>query len=127
MIQKKPIAKNILWVSYYALLRKCPFCVTGSLFKRYLKINEKCPSCAHNFDKADTGDGPAFFVMSLVSLIAVIVLLIVELNYTPDLWVHVIIQSFVITSSSAILLPLVKSLLIHLQYYFNATESYHKL
>ncbi|MFT6072246.1 MAG: hypothetical protein ACJARD_000183 [Alphaproteobacteria bacterium] len=116
--------KNILHVLYCAVLFKCPLCHKGKLFKKYLKLNTHCSECNQSFAKADTGDGPAFFVMSLVSIIAVVILLIVELSYSPAMWIHLLIQFFVITGLSFVLLPIIKSILIHLQYYFNAIESF---
>lgn len=40
----------------------CPACGQGRLFSSYLKIAPRCAVCGEDFSRADTGDGPAFFV-----------------------------------------------------------------
>lgn len=48
---------------------RCPRCRTGPLFEGYLKIRPCCAVCGLDFGFADPADGPAFFVMTAVSLI----------------------------------------------------------
>lgn len=49
----------------------CPQCGLGRLFAGYLTIAPRCSHCDADFAAADSGDGPAFFVMFLVGAIAV--------------------------------------------------------
>ena len=51
------------------LLERCGRCGKGRLFRRYLKFHDKCAECEMDFTIADTADGPAFFVGSLVMIV----------------------------------------------------------
>lgn len=115
---------HIFLIIWHALCLKCPFCFNGSLFKSYLKLAPHCNVCHQSFEKADTGDGPAFFVMSIIGIMAAIAMISIELLYEPSIWVHIISQIIIIIGGSLLLLPMTKSLLIHLQYHFNAVQSY---
>lgn len=61
-------APSILRVGLRGL---CPRCGIGPLFAGYLKIAPRCSHCQADFQAADSGDGPAFFVMFLVGALAV--------------------------------------------------------
>lgn len=105
---------------------RCPFCYSGHLYQSYLRLNEECTECHESLQKADAGDGPAFFVMTLVGTISCIIMLWIELSYSPPLWVHLITQIMIIFGCTFGLLPFVKSILINLQYHYKATESHIK-
>lgn len=66
----------------------CPRCGEGKLFAGYLKLAPHCSACGLNYAFADSGDGPAVFVILLGGLAAVIAVLIVELVWRPSYWVH---------------------------------------
>lgn len=50
---------------------RCPNCGTGPLFQGFLAIRPACSVCGADFREADSGDGPAFFVMFAVGAIVV--------------------------------------------------------
>lgn len=66
----------------------CPACGEGALFAGYLKFAEKCNLCSYDFSAEDTGDGPAVLVISIVGFLVVFPALMVELVFTPPIWVH---------------------------------------
>ena len=66
----------------------CPRCGKGHLFRGYLTVRPACEVCGLDFAFADTGDGPAFFVMSAVGVAIVFLAMMVEFTYEPPMWVH---------------------------------------
>lgn len=100
----------------------CPRCGQGHLFKGFLKIRPACERCGLDFTFADTADGPAFFVMSIVGILVVGLALWVELTYEPPLWVHLILWApLSILLCLALVRPL-KGMMAALQFAHRAEE-----
>ena len=100
----------------------CPRCGRGKLFQGYLTLKPRCESCGLDFAFADSGDGPAFFVMSFVGLVVVMMAMIVEFSYEPPLWVHAMLWVPLTLALSLILVRPSKGLLIALQYHHKAEQ-----
>ncbi|WP_417666712.1 DUF983 domain-containing protein [Roseibium sp.] len=100
----------------------CPRCGEGKLFKGFLGLLERCSNCGLPFDFADSGDGPAVFVIMIVGFVVVGLVLAVELAYQPPIWLHMVLWlPLTVVLAGGILRPL-KGLLIALQYRHNAQE-----
>jgi uncharacterized protein (DUF983 family) len=100
----------------------CPRCGRGRLFKGFLAIRPKCEACGLDFTFIDSGDGPAFFVMSAVGLVIVALAMWVEFAFEPPIWVHMAIWvPLTIVLSLALVRP-AKGLLIALQFTNKAAE-----
>jgi uncharacterized protein (DUF983 family) len=104
------------------LSAKCPRCGTGSLFKTFLGLHERCPSCGLDYSKSDAGDGPAVFVIFIVGFLAVIVAFVARFVFFAPFG-----TAFLISGAAAILLALgllrpIKATLIALQYRHKAEE-----
>ena len=52
-------------------LGRCPNCGRGALFRRYLKINARCPVCDLDLDRYPSDDGPAYFTILIVGHIVI--------------------------------------------------------
>ena len=100
----------------------CPRCGRGRLFGGYLTLKPACEVCGLDFAFADSGDGPAFFVMSLVGILVVLCAMIVEFRYEPALWVHAVLWIPLTFGLSLLLVRPAKGLLIALQYQHKAQE-----
>jgi uncharacterized protein (DUF983 family) len=122
---KKSAAQNRPSVSPLkaGLTCSCPRCGKGKLFAGYLELAPRCSACGLNYSFADSGDGPAVFVILLGGLAAVVAVLVVELMWRPSYWVHAAVG--IPTVLVVTLLPLrwLKSLLIALQFHHNAAEA----
>ena len=55
---------------------RCPRCGKGPLFKGYLTLQTECPECGLSYAFADPADGPAFFVMTAVGVVGMILLMV---------------------------------------------------
>lgn len=95
---------------------RCPRCGRGHLFNGYLTPRSSCEACGLDYAFADSGDGPAFFVMSFVGLVVVLCAMIVEFSYEPPLWLHAILWIPLTFGLSLFLVRPAKGLLIALQY-----------
>ncbi len=107
------------------LAGKCPRCGHGKLFAGYLKLAEQCSNCKLDFRFADAGDGAAWFVMLVSSVIAVGTALFVEVNWQPSYWVHAAIAVPLAIGIPLLLLRPAKGSLICQQYVTKAQESRH--
>ena len=70
---------------------RCPRCGQGPVFKGYLSLRESCPECGLDYGFADPADGPAFFVMTAVGLVGMILLMAFDFIVHPPIWVHAVV------------------------------------
>ena len=101
---------------------KCPRCGEGALFDGFLTTKRECRACGLDFTFADSGDGPAVFIILIVGFIVGAAFLYVELNYLPPYWVHALLWLPTILILSLGLLRPMKALMIALQYRNKAAE-----
>ncbi|EDQ32577.1 hypothetical protein HPDFL43_03501 [Hoeflea phototrophica DFL-43] len=101
---------------------RCPRCGDGALFAGFLSVKPACGACGLDYSFADAGDGPAVFVIMIVGFIVVGLALWLEVNYSPALWVHLIMWIPLATVLSLGLLRALKGLMIALQYRNKAAE-----
>ena len=105
-----------------ALGAKCPRCGQGKLFAGFLSLREACAVCGLDYAEADSGDGPAFFVMSIVGLVSVAAAF--GLRFALDLpaGAVVLIAAVLILALTLLLLRPTKALLIAQQFARDARE-----
>jgi uncharacterized protein (DUF983 family) len=101
---------------------RCPRCGEGRLFKGFLTVRPRCESCGLDFSFADSGDGPAVFVILIGGAIVVFAALVTEVVYQPPYWLHAILWVPMILLVTLVPLRLIKGLLIALQYHHKAAE-----
>jgi len=102
---------------------RCPRCGRGRLFKGLLSLNETCERCGLDLRKADSGDGPAVFVIFALALVMVPLELLVGTLFDPPLWVHLVIWPPLVIGGAIALLRPIKGLLIALQFHHKASDS----
>lgn len=104
------------------LAGRCPRCARGRLFQGFLTLAPRCEACGLDYSFADSGDGPAFFVMSIVGVVVVALAFWVEVAFEPSLWVHAALWlPLSVLLSLALVRPL-KGVLVVLQYANKAEE-----
>jgi uncharacterized protein (DUF983 family) len=101
---------------------RCPACGRGRLFQGFLELRPACEQCGLDFRFADSGDGPAVFVILIGGAIVVFAALMTEVVYQPPYWVHAALWLPLILLVILLPLRLVKGLLIALQYHHKAAE-----
>jgi uncharacterized protein (DUF983 family) len=101
----------------------CPRCGRGKLFQGFLTPRSRCEVCGLNYDFADSGDGPAVFIMFLAGFIVVGAAVVTEALYHPPYWVHAALWLPLILIVTLGPLRPMKGLMIALQYHHRAAES----
>jgi uncharacterized protein (DUF983 family) len=101
---------------------RCPACGRGKLFRGFLALRPNCEHCGLDYAFADSGDGPAVFVILIGGFIVVGAALVAEILYQPPLWLHALLWGPLILVVTLAPLRLLKGLLIALQYHHKAEE-----
>lgn len=70
---------------------RCPNCGEGHLFEGFLKVAPVCEACGYDLSKADSGDGPAVFVIMVAGFLVAFAALFTEFTVHPPIWVHLIL------------------------------------
>lgn len=113
--QQSPIATG--------LAGRCPRCGQGKLFNGFLKVADRCSVCGLDLSKADSADGPAFFIMLLVPALIIPIAMWVEFSYQPPLWLHGLLWTPLIIGLSVALLRPLKGVMVALQFKHQASDS----
>ena len=104
------------------LLGRCPRCGEGKLFKGVITLRPRCESCGLDYAFADSGDGPAVFVILIAGFLCLGLVLWIEFTYEPPFWVH-LLTSLPLTLAICLgMLRPLKGILIALQYHHKAEQ-----
>jgi uncharacterized protein (DUF983 family) len=95
---------------------KCPACGEGKLFRAFLKVADTCPHCGEELFHHEADDAPPYFTILIVGHIVVPLMLAIELEYLPPIWVHVAIWPTLTLALSLFLLPRIKGAVVCLQW-----------
>lgn len=107
------------------LAGRCPNCGEGHLFEGFLKVAPSCEACGYDLARADSGDGPAVFVILIAGFIVAFAALFVEFAYHPPVWLHLVLWlPGVMIISLALLRPL-KGIMLAAQFANKASEARH--
>lgn len=98
------------------LRQVCPRCGEASLYAGLLTVRETCAACGLDLSARDPGDGPAFFVITLLGFLVVGLAIWVELAFAPPFWLHAVLWTPFTLAGSVYLLRLAKALLISYHY-----------
>ena len=75
-----------------------------------------CTVCGLDLSAQDAGDGPAVFAILFLGMLVVGLAALVEINFSPPIWVHLLLWApLILIGAVAVLRPL-KAGLIALQY-----------
>ncbi len=79
-------------------------------------MRHDCEVCGLDLSAQDAGDGPAVFVILFLGLLVVGLAALVEIKFSPPIWVHLLLWTpLILVGAIAMLRPL-KAGLIALQY-----------
>ncbi len=101
---------------------RCPRCGEGRLFKGFLSLKPRCDACGLDYAFADSGDGPAVFIMFIVGFIVCGLALWVEFTYEPPMWLHMVVWLSLTVILCLLLARPAKALMIALQFQNKAEE-----
>ena len=107
----------------YGALGRCPSCGEGPLFRGFLKVAPACSACGQDLTQADSGDGPAVFVILIAGFLVAFAARYVELAFRPPIWLHLALwMPLTVIVSLGLLRPL-KGLMLAAQFINRAAEA----
>jgi uncharacterized protein (DUF983 family) len=101
---------------------RCPRCGEGKLFNGFLQVGKRCANCGLDYDFADSGDGPAVFIILIIGFLVVGLALWLQVSYQPPLWLQFVLWIPVAIILCLAGLRLIKGVFINLQYAHKAAE-----
>ncbi|HWA59945.1 MAG TPA: DUF983 domain-containing protein [Caulobacteraceae bacterium] len=104
-------------------LGRCPNCGKGRLFQGFLKVASRCESCGFDLAKADSGDGPAVFVIIVAGFLVAFSALFVEIAYEPPIWLLLVVFLPLAAIVCLGLLRPMKGLMLAAQFVNRASEA----
>ena len=104
------------------LAARCPNCGKGTLFCGFLRVRPRCEACGFDLSAADSGDGPAVFVMLIAGTLVCFSALFVEVAVHPPIWVHLALWLPLTVILCLGLLRPFKGVMIALQFHNHASE-----
>ena len=102
---------------------RCPNCAEGALFSGFLTVSERCDGCGMDLRAADSGDGPAVFIILIVGCLVAFSALILEIAVHPPVWVHLILWLPLTAILCLALLRPFKGVMLAMQFHHRASEA----
>jgi uncharacterized protein (DUF983 family) len=81
-----------------------------------LSVRQACAVCGLDLSAQDAGDGPAVFAILMLGMLVVGLAALVEVNFSPPIWVHLLLWTPLILIGAVAMLRPLKAGLIALQY-----------
>lgn len=104
---------------------RCPNCGRGPVFCGYLKVCDRCAACGFDLAGADSGDGPAVFIILAVGALASLAAGLTEAFLHPPVWLHLLVWPLAAVAGALALLRPFKAVLLAMQFHFKASEARH--
>ena len=109
--------KREVWTSMKRGFRgRCPRCGDGKLFRAFLKVDNNCSVCGLDFTPHRADDLPAYLVIVIVGHLLVPVILWIETDYSPPVWLQLSIYLPFTVIASLLLLQPVKGAVVAVQW-----------
>lgn len=111
------------WILHCGWKGLCPRCGEGKMFRKWLKIQDHCPTCGLDYSFAAPDDGPAFFSLCIIAFPLIFFVVWLQVAYNPPFWVH-LVTSFPLLGLGCIFpLQPIKGWLVASQYVNRAQEA----
>jgi len=104
------------------LAGRCPHCGKGRLFSGFLSLVVACEVCGFDLAKADSGDGPAVYVIIIVGFLTVFGTLFTMIAVNPPVWVLLTVSLPVAALLCFLLLRPMKGVMIAAQIMNKASQ-----
>ncbi len=85
-------------------------------------MRDRCPVCGLDLRGNDAGDGAVFGVIFVLGPLVVLLAILVEIWFSPPLWVHAIIWPLFTVPAAILLMRPAKAALVAIQYRHRASE-----
>ncbi|WP_374572839.1 DUF983 domain-containing protein [Phenylobacterium sp. J367] len=88
-------------------------------------MSPRCEACGFDLARADSGDGPAVFVILVAGLLVAFGALFTEIAFAPPVWVHLMVWLPATLIVVLALLRPMKGLMLAAQFKNKASEARH--
>ena len=113
-----PEKRNVWTAMKRGLRGRCPNCGEGKLFRAFLKVADRCTECGQDLTHHRADDLPAYLVIVIVGHYVVPMILWIETDYAPAIWLQLSIYLPFTLIASLLLLQPVKGAVVGLQWAF---------
>jgi len=107
-------AGEAMWCGFRG---RCPACGEGRMFRAFLKVSDECPKCGEELHHQRADDFPAYLVIVIVGHILVPIVLAVETEIAPPIWVGMTLWPLVALAMTLGLLQPVKGAVVAIQWF----------
>ncbi len=107
-------AGEALWRGFRS---RCPACGEGRMFRAFLKVADECPNCGEELHHHRADDFPAYLVIVIVGHILVPIVLAVETDIAPPMWVGMTLWPLVALVMCLALIQPIKGAVVAIQWY----------
>lgn len=114
---------KVQWIFHCGLKGVCPRCGAGSMFRKWLKLQDSCPDCSLNYNFAAPDDGPAFFSLCIVAFPLTFLVVWLQVKFSPPVWVHLLTSFPILVIGCVLPLQWIKGWLVASQYVNKAQEA----
>lgn len=111
------------WILHCGWKGLCPRCGKSSMFRKWLKIIDRCPSCGLDYRFAAPDDGPAFFSLCIIAFPLTFLVVWMQFAFNPPFWVHLITSFPLMVAGCVFPLQPIKGWLVASQYVNKAQEA----
>lgn len=94
----------------------CPNCGEGHVFRKFMKIADRCNRCGEELHHHRADDAPPYFTIFLVGHIVVPGALIVEKLWQPSLQTQFVLWTLATLALAFSIMPSVKGAIVGLQW-----------
>lgn len=102
---------------------RCPNCGKSGLFQGFITVRPRCEVCGFDLGSADSGDGPAVFIILIAGAVVAFAALFTEVAFRPPMWLHLIVWLPLTAILCLGLLRPLKGLVVALQFHHGAREA----
>jgi len=95
---------------------RCPHCGDGRMFRAFLKVRDRCEACGEELYHHRADDFPPYLVIVIVGHLVVSMILLVEINFAPPVWLQMTLWPLVTIGLSLALIQPIKGAVVALQW-----------
>lgn len=106
---------------------RCPACGQGKLFRKYLKVSDRCATCAEDLARYPADDGPAYLTILVVGHLVVAPLLFFPIVWESNPAYTLPLILIPLTTITLLLLPRIKGAWIGLMYALGVKDTHAHL
>jgi|SRR6185369_4649028 len=107
-------AGEALWRGFRG---RCPACGEGRMFRAFLKVADACPHCGEELHHHRADDFPAYLVIVIVGHILVPIILAVETQIAPPIWLSMSLWPVMALAMTLGLLQPIKGAVVAVQWF----------